>query len=115
MGSSSNGVISPVFKGSPDRGVIQGVTHRNSLNSEEVLIRITHSSLYGIAEHYLNADMCLEHGGAGVVEALRPDTKALKVYDHLSSPYFVFSRHSTISTNKVFVSRGDNFAFGYQR
>lgn len=80
MDPSSNGFNFVVYKGSPDRRVIQGTTHRSQLNGDEVLIRITHSSLCGTDEHYLDADMCLGHEGAGVVETLGPDVKTLEMY-----------------------------------
>ena len=84
--SSSKGISFVIYKGSPDRRVVQGTTYRSQLNGDEVLIRITHSSLCGTDEHYLNEDMCLGHEGAGVVQSLGPDVKTLKVYVFFVSP-----------------------------
>ena len=80
MENYSNGINFVVFKGSSDRRVVQGTTHRDKLNGDEVLIRITHSSLCGTDEHYLHVDICLGHEGAGVVQSLGPDVKTLEMY-----------------------------------
>ena len=80
MDSTSRGMSFAVFKGSKDGKLVQSTTHRDGLASEEVLLRVTHSSLCGTDEHYLHADMCLGHEGAGVVEELGPNVKTLKMY-----------------------------------
>ena len=79
MDISSNGIDFIVYKGSSNRRVVQGTTHRDRLDGDEVLIRITHSSLCGTDEHYLNEDMCLGHEGAGIVQSLGPDVKSLEM------------------------------------
>lgn len=94
MDSSSNGFTFTVYKGSPSRRIVQGTTHRSQLNGDEVFIRITHSSLCGTDEHYLDVDMCLGHEGAGVVEACGPNVKTLEVYDPFPS-YYLASHIST--------------------
>lgn len=68
-----------VYKGSSTRRIVQGTTHREGLYGDEVLLRVTHSGLCGTDEHFLDRDMCLGHEGAGVVEALGPEVKALKM------------------------------------
>ncbi|KAI9663011.1 MAG: hypothetical protein M1821_008058 [Bathelium mastoideum] len=68
-----------VYKGSPSRRIVQGTTHREKLNGDELLIRITHSALCGTDEHYVDQDMCLGHEGAGIVEALGPEAKSFEV------------------------------------
>ena len=79
MAASANRINFTVYKGSSDRRVVQGTTHRDRLYGDEALLRITHGSLCGTDEHYLNVDMCLGHEGAGVVEELGPDVKSLQV------------------------------------
>lgn len=79
MDSSYTGINFVIYKGSPSRRVVQGTTYRSHLNGDEVLIKITHSSLCGTDEHYLNVDMCLGHEGAGVVQSLGPDVQTLRV------------------------------------
>lgn len=80
MGSYSKGIEFTVYKGSVDGNAVQSTTRRDKLNGEEVLLKVTHSSLCGTDEHYLRADMCLGHECAGVVEKLGPDVKTLKMY-----------------------------------
>ena len=112
MDSSSKGYNFVVYKGSKDGRIIQGTTHRDSLQGEEVLLRITHSSLCGTDEHYKTTDMCLGHEGAGVVEALGPGVKNLKVLVRQSNP--PFSPISvTLLTNHP--PSGTAVAFGWQR
>ena len=79
MTSTEKGIEFTVYKGSPSGRIVQGTTHRDKLNRDEVLIRITHSSLCGTDEHFLHQDMCLGHEGAGIVEKLGPEVKRLKV------------------------------------
>lgn len=56
-----------VFKGSKNGKIIQSTTKRD-LNTDEVLIRVTHSGICGTDEHHRHEDMVLGHEGAGVVE-----------------------------------------------
>ena len=79
MDSAAEGINFTIYKGSPSRHIVKGTTHRDRLNSDEVLIKITHSSLCGTDEHYLGNDMCLGHEGAGIVEALGPNVNSLKL------------------------------------
>lgn len=79
MTPAETGINFTVYKGSPSRRIVQGKTHRDKLNGDEVLLRITHSGLCGTDEHFLDKDMCLGHEGAGIVEALGPEVKSLKM------------------------------------
>ena len=79
MASTENGISFTVYKGSPDRRIIQDINHREKLHGDEVLLRITHSGLCGTDEHFLSNDMCLGHEGAGIVEKLGPEVKKLQV------------------------------------
>ncbi len=79
MASSGKGIDFLVYKGSKSRELVQGTTHHEPLTGDEVLIKITHSGLCGTDEHYLDTNMVLGHEGAGVVEALGPNVKDLKV------------------------------------
>ena len=94
MGSTTKGIDFTVYKGSPNHHVVEGKTHRDQLNGDEVLIKITHSSLCSTDEHFLGEDMCLGHEGAGVVQALGPNVKTLKVYGNPSHPFVVEPRQS---------------------
>ena len=85
MGSNNNGIDFTIFKGSKDGSIVEGSVHRDALNGDEVLIRITHSGLCGTDEHYRHSDQCLGHECAGVVEQLGPEVKQLKVYVEVSS------------------------------
>jgi D-arabinose 1-dehydrogenase-like Zn-dependent alcohol dehydrogenase len=68
-----------VFKGSASGDIVESVTHRPALTKDEVYIQITHSGVCGTDQHYKRADMVLGHEGIGVVKAIGPDVKALKV------------------------------------
>ena len=76
---ASEGIDFAVYKGSTGGHVVQGTTHRDKLVGDEVLLRITHSSLCFTDEHFLSTDMCLGHEGAGVVEKLGPNVNSLQV------------------------------------
>jgi threonine dehydrogenase-like Zn-dependent dehydrogenase len=73
------GIDFTIYKGSPERHIVQSRTHREKLCGDELLLRITHSGLCGTDEHFLDRDMCLGHEGAGVVEALGPDATLFKM------------------------------------
>ena len=79
MEAPSKGIDFTVYTGSSSGRVVQRITHRDGLVGDEVLVRITHSSLCGTDEHFLKRDMCLGHEGAGVVERLGPNIKSLQV------------------------------------
>lgn len=77
MDPDSEEISFTIYKGSPSQRIVKGVTHRGPLTRDQVLIRITHSSLCATDEHYLAVDMCLGHEGAGVVDRIGPDVKGL--------------------------------------
>ena len=79
MASQSQDINFAIYKGSPSRRIVKGTTHRGPLTGDEVLIKITHSSLCATDEHYLGTDMCLGHEGAGVVERIGPGVKDLQM------------------------------------
>ena len=79
MNSDNKSINYTIYKGSASGKVVQSTAQRDSLVGEEVLLRVTHSSLCGTDEHYLKVDMCLGHECAGTVEQLGPDVKSLKV------------------------------------
>ena len=76
-----------VFKGSKDGTIQQGVTRRNELRNDDVLVRVTHSGVCGTDLHYMGADMALGHEGTGVVEATGPGAKTLKKGDRVGWGY----------------------------
>ena len=75
--NSKEGIKFTIYKGSASGKVVESTTHRDRLHGEEVLLRVTHSSLCGTDEHYLKVDMCLGHECAGVVVDKGPDVKTL--------------------------------------
>lgn len=79
MGSNEKGITYTIYKGSAAGRVVQSTARRDRLIGEEVLLRVTHSSLCGTDEHFLKEDMCLGHECAGTVEQLGPDVKKLEV------------------------------------
>ncbi|EGD86496.1 hypothetical protein H112_04988 [Trichophyton rubrum D6] len=66
------------FRGS-DAGVVASKTKRAPLTSNQVLISITHSGLCGTDQHYRKAGCVLGHEGIGVVQALGPDVRTLRI------------------------------------
>ena len=69
----------PVIKSSPSGEYVEATTHRPALTKDEVYIEITHSGVCGTDQHYRGVDMVLGHEGVGVVKAIGPEVKALKV------------------------------------
>ena len=78
MGSAGEGLNFTVYKGSKDGSIVESTTHRDSLQGDQVLLKITHSGLCGTDEHYRSADQVLGHEGAGVVQDIGPGVRALK-------------------------------------
>lgn len=77
-----------VYKGSKDGSIVKSQSTRSDeLKDDEVLVRITASGVCGTDEHYRSSDMVLGHEGVGVVEALGPDAKLLKVGDRVGWGY----------------------------
>lgn len=84
MDASSKHINYTTYRGSKDRGIIQCSTHRDQIEKDDVLLKITHSSLCATDELYLETDMCLGHECAGMVQGVGPETKELKVYASFS-------------------------------
>ncbi|OGM46490.1 alcohol dehydrogenase [Aspergillus bombycis] len=70
-----------VYKGSKDGSIQKSSTHRDELQKDQVLVRVTHSGVCFTDVHYRHADMALGHEGAGVVEATGPEVQDLKKGD----------------------------------
>lgn len=83
-----------VFKGSSTGEVHEGHTQRPEVTRDQVYLDITHSGVCGTDEHFKYVDMGLGHEGIGIVRAIGPDVKALKMYGLL------FPSHSIHETNK---------------
>ncbi|KAF7166990.1 hypothetical protein CNMCM5623_000478 [Aspergillus felis] len=81
------GIDFTVYKGSSDGSIKKATTHRDELQGDSVLVRITHSGVCFTDVHYMKADMALGHEGAGVVEATGPDAKNLKKGDRVGWGY----------------------------
>lgn len=76
-----------VYKGSSDGSIKKATTHRDDLQGDSVLVRITHSGVCFTDVHYMKADMALGHEGAGVVEATGPGAQHLKKGDRVGWGY----------------------------
>ncbi|KAF7591669.1 hypothetical protein BBP40_001247 [Aspergillus hancockii] len=76
-----------VYKGSKDGTIQQSKTHRDALQKDQVLVRITHSGVCFTDVHYRHADMALGHEGAGVVEETGPEAHSLKKGDRVGWGY----------------------------
>ncbi|GIJ90297.1 hypothetical protein Asppvi_009251 [Aspergillus pseudoviridinutans] len=81
------GIDFTVYKGSSDGSIKKATTHRDDLQGDSVLVRVTHSGVCFTDVHYMKADMALGHEGAGVVEATGPDAKNLKKGDRVGWGY----------------------------
>ncbi|EHK98771.1 putative alcohol dehydrogenase 1 [Glarea lozoyensis 74030] len=68
-----------VIKSSPSKEYVETTTTRPALTGDEVYIEITHSGVCGTDQHFRGVDMVLGHEGIGVIKAIGPDVKSLKV------------------------------------
>ena len=68
-----------VYKGSPDGGVVEGITQKPEPTGDQVFLEITHSGVCGTDMHFKGFDMVLGHEGVGVVRGVGPEVKTLKV------------------------------------
>lgn len=80
MGSLPKGINFTVYKGSKSGSIVEGSTHQDTLQGDEVLLKITHSGLCGTDEHYRHSEQCLGHEGTGIVQELGPGASGFKVY-----------------------------------
>lgn len=78
MSTNTAGIDFTVYKGSKDGTIKESSTHQDSLKGDQVFVNITHSGLCGTDEHYRSSDQVLGHEGAGVVQDIGPEVKALK-------------------------------------
>ncbi|EAW08980.1 NAD(P)-dependent alcohol dehydrogenase [Aspergillus clavatus NRRL 1] len=76
-----------VYRGSKDGSIKKATTHRDDLQGDSVLVRVTHSGVCYTDVHYMTSDMALGHEGAGVVEATGPDVIYLKKGDRVGWGY----------------------------
>ncbi|KAH7884367.1 NADP-dependent alcohol dehydrogenase [Phlebopus sp. FC_14] len=75
-----------VFKGT-EGGVVQSLTHKDSLKADEVLVKITHAGLCGTDLHYKTSGIVLSHEGIGVIEQVGADVTTFKVGDRAGWGY----------------------------
>lgn len=78
MPANGAGIDFTVYRGSKDGTIKESTTHQNPLKGDRVLVKIAHSGLCGTDEHYRSNDQVLGHEGAGVVQDVGPEVKALK-------------------------------------
>ncbi|PVH94920.1 GroES-like protein [Periconia macrospinosa] len=77
-----------VYKGRKDGYPIKSTTTKpDELTGDKVLLKVTASGLCGTDLHFKNEDMVLGHEGVGIVEALGPEVKHLKVGDRVGWGY----------------------------
>lgn len=79
-----SGIDFTVYKGSSSGKVVKSKTHKEVLQPDEVLIKITHAGLCGTDLHYKTQDMVLSHEGVGVVEKIGSEVKFFKVWVNVS-------------------------------
>ncbi|RAL08451.1 NAD(P)-dependent alcohol dehydrogenase [Aspergillus homomorphus CBS 101889] len=75
-----------VFRGSPEGRIVADKTTR-TLEDHEVFIETTHSGICGSDEHYFKAGNVLGHEGIGIIKALGPGVKSVKVGDRVGFGY----------------------------
>jgi D-arabinose 1-dehydrogenase-like Zn-dependent alcohol dehydrogenase len=68
-----------VWRSQKDGSIIEDTTERSELKGDEVYLDVTHSGVCGTDLHYLSSGIALGHEGVGVVEAVGPEVKKLKV------------------------------------
>jgi D-arabinose 1-dehydrogenase-like Zn-dependent alcohol dehydrogenase len=68
-----------VFKGSSNGDIHEAKTQRPEVTKDEVFVDITHSGVCGTDVHFHWVDMGLGHEGVGVVKAIGPEVKSLKM------------------------------------
>ncbi|GCB21461.1 alcohol dehydrogenase [Aspergillus awamori] len=76
-----------VFKGSKDGSIQKATTHRDDLQRDQVLVRLTHSGVCFTDVHYQHADMALGHEGVGVIEEIGPEVHGLRKGDRVGWGY----------------------------
>ena len=68
-----------VFKGSANGSIHEAAAQRPDLTRDEVFLDISHSGVCGTDAHFRWVDMGLGHEGVGVVRAVGPEVKVLKM------------------------------------
>jgi len=68
-----------VFRGSSNGEIHEAKSQRPEVTKDEVYLDITHSGVCGTDSHFRWVDMGLGHEGVGIVKAVGPDVKALKM------------------------------------
>lgn len=68
-----------VFKGSSNGDIHEHPTQRPDLTRDEVYLDISHSGVCGTDAHFRWVDMGLGHEGVGVVRAVGPEVKTIKM------------------------------------
>jgi len=76
-----------VFKGSSDGKIVQSKTHKESIKSDEVLIKVTHAGLCGTDMHHRTSDIVLGHEGIGLVQQVGSQVTRFKVGDRAGWGY----------------------------
>jgi D-arabinose 1-dehydrogenase-like Zn-dependent alcohol dehydrogenase len=76
-----------IFKGSRSGELVEATVTKPDLVDDQIYIRITASGLCGTDLHFKHKDACLGHEGAGVVEAVGPNAKKIRVGDRVGFGY----------------------------
>lgn len=87
MASNNDHITFTVYKGSKDGSVKATQLTKEGLTGEEVLVGVTASGLCGTDLHYKSVDMALGHEGVGVVKAVGPAVRSLKLGDRVGWGY----------------------------
>ncbi|THU98678.1 GroES-like protein [Dendrothele bispora CBS 962.96] len=71
------------FRGSSSGAIFKSTFSRDSLATDDVVIKITHSGLCGTDLHHIHEDRVLGHEGIGIVQDLGPMCRQLSIGDRV--------------------------------
>ncbi|KAH8432959.1 uncharacterized protein LDX57_010594 [Aspergillus melleus] len=94
-----------VFRGSEEGKIVPDKV-TSTLGHNDVFIETTHSGLCGTDEHYLKTNQVLGHEGIGIIKAVGPGVKTVKVGDRVGYGYIhkVCATCDNCATGKTFLS-----------
>uniref|UniRef100_A0A0W0G9P9 Enoyl reductase (ER) domain-containing protein n=1 Tax=Moniliophthora roreri TaxID=221103 RepID=A0A0W0G9P9_MONRR len=71
------------YRGSPSGQIVESSFTRESLEADEVVIKVTHSGVCGSELHFLRTGVVLGHEGVGVVQEVGSACERVKVGDRV--------------------------------